>query len=145
MVLVACKPINLIVLVGLLVMAIHFLQAGRKRATLPGAEESMTTTIEFITALFCQVDDQLAGFPKSSEAPPLAQRGALLGAFACPQRRRQPGILSLADACLPALLPPPARADPAVSPLQHPSGLDPGLSGLANRARRHRYLRGRID
>src|SRR5262249_29092648 len=28
----------------------------------------MTTTIEFITALFCQVDDQLAGFPKHPEA-----------------------------------------------------------------------------
>ena len=26
------------------------------------------TTIEFITALFCQVDDQLAGFPKHPEA-----------------------------------------------------------------------------
>ena len=24
----------------------------------------MTTTIEFITALFCQVDDQLSGLPK---------------------------------------------------------------------------------
>src|SRR5258708_23908507 len=46
----------------------HFLQAGRKRATLPGTEESMTTTIEFITALFCQVDDQLAGLPKHPEA-----------------------------------------------------------------------------
>src|SRR6476660_6273854 len=45
-----------------------FLQAGRKRATLPGTEESMTTTIEFITALFCQVDDQLAGLPKHPEA-----------------------------------------------------------------------------
>src|SRR5215813_3185762 len=46
----------------------RFLQAGRKRATLPGAEEFMTTTIEFITALFCQVDDQLSGFPKHPEA-----------------------------------------------------------------------------
>src|SRR5262245_34201302 len=68
MVLVAYKLMNPIVLVGLLVMAIHFLQAGRKRATLPGAEESMTTTIEFITALFCQVDDHLAGLPKHPEA-----------------------------------------------------------------------------
>src|SRR5215475_8632858 len=68
MVLVACKPMNPIVLVGLLVMAIHFLQAGRKRATLPGTEESMTTTIELITALFCQVDDQLSGLPKHPEA-----------------------------------------------------------------------------
>src|SRR5438445_10704565 len=57
-----------IVLVGLLVIAIHFLHAGRKRATLPGAEESMTTTVEFITALCCQVDDQLAGLPKHPEA-----------------------------------------------------------------------------
>ena len=24
----------------------------------------MTATIEFITVLFCQVDDQLSGFPK---------------------------------------------------------------------------------
>jgi hypothetical protein len=68
MVLVSYKPMNPIVLVGLLVMAIHFLHAGQKRATLPGAEESMTTTIEFITALFCQVDDQLAGLPKHPEA-----------------------------------------------------------------------------
>src|ERR1043166_8730269 len=68
MVLVACKPMAPIVLVGLTVMAIHFLHAGRKRATLPGTEESMTTTIEFITALFCQVDDQVAGLPKHPEA-----------------------------------------------------------------------------
>src|SRR5947208_2429634 len=59
---------NSLVLVGLIVMAIHFLQAGRKRTTLPGTEESMTTTTEFITALFCQVDDQLAGLPKHPEA-----------------------------------------------------------------------------
>src|SRR5215510_4166220 len=49
-------------------IVMHLLQAGRKRATLPGTEESMTTTIEFITALFCQVDDQLAGLPKHPEA-----------------------------------------------------------------------------
>src|SRR5215510_3063387 len=68
MVLVACKPMNPIVLAGLLVMAIHYLQAGRKRATLPGAEESMSTTIEFITALFCQVDNHLSGLPRHPEA-----------------------------------------------------------------------------
>jgi len=28
----------------------------------------MTTTIEFITALFCQVDDHLSGLPKHPEA-----------------------------------------------------------------------------
>jgi hypothetical protein len=52
----------------LIVVAMHFLHAARKRATLPGAEESMTTTIEFITALFCQVDDHLSGLPKHPEA-----------------------------------------------------------------------------
>src|SRR6267143_3609099 len=68
MVLVSYKPINTIVLAGLIIMVIHFLHAGRKRATLPGTEESMTTTIDFITTLFCQVDDQLAGLPKHPEA-----------------------------------------------------------------------------
>src|SRR4029450_4318848 len=68
MVLVFDKPINPIVLAGLIAMAMHFLQAGRKRATLARAEESMSTTIEFITALFCQVDDHLSGLPKHPEA-----------------------------------------------------------------------------
>src|SRR5207249_7333227 len=68
MVLVAYKPINIIVLVGLIVMVMHFLHAGRKCTTLPGTEESMTTTIECITALFCQVDDHLAGLPTHPEA-----------------------------------------------------------------------------
>src|SRR3989442_1772244 len=64
MVLVSCKPINLIVLLVIIVIVMHFLQAGRKCATLPGTEESMTTTIDFITALFCQVDDHLSAPPK---------------------------------------------------------------------------------
>ena len=68
MVLVSYKPINIIVLAGLIVMGIHFLQAGRKRATLPGAEESMTTTIECITTLFYEVDEQLRALPKHPEA-----------------------------------------------------------------------------
>src|SRR6266571_9441931 len=68
MVLVSDKPINPIVLAGLIALVMHFLQAGRKRATLPGTEESMTTTIDFITTLFCQVDDQLTGLPKHPEA-----------------------------------------------------------------------------
>src|SRR6266446_10257099 len=64
MVLVSYKLIGL---VGLIVMVMHFLQAGRKRETLPGMEEHMTT-IDFITALFCQVDDPLAGLPKHPHA-----------------------------------------------------------------------------
>src|SRR5205823_13597464 len=68
MVLVSYKLINPIVLEGLIAIVMHFLHAGRKRATLPGTEESMTTTIDFITALFCEVDDHLAGLPKHPEA-----------------------------------------------------------------------------
>src|SRR6266536_5259731 len=68
MVLVSDKPINTIVLVGLIVMVRHFLHSGRKCATLPGTEASMTTTIEFITAFFCQVDDHLSDIPKHLEA-----------------------------------------------------------------------------
>src|SRR5215471_170999 len=68
MVSVADKPTNPIVLVGLLVMAIHFLLAGRKCATLSGAEASMTTTIELITALFYEVDEQIGAIPKHPEA-----------------------------------------------------------------------------
>src|SRR6201998_733530 len=68
MVLVSYRPINTMVLVGLIVMVTHFLQAGSKCATLPGTEASMTTTIEFITALFCQVADQIPDLPKHPQA-----------------------------------------------------------------------------
>src|SRR6266550_2055856 len=68
MVLVSYKPINPIVLASLIVIVMHFLQAGRKRATLPGTEESMTTTIDFITALFYEVDEQMRAIPKHPEA-----------------------------------------------------------------------------
>ncbi len=44
----------------------HFLQAGRKRETLPGTEEHMT--IDFITALFYEVDEQLRAIPTHPEA-----------------------------------------------------------------------------
>src|SRR5215831_15087663 len=68
MVLVSYRPMNTMVLVGLIVMVTPFLQAGSKCATLPGTEESMTTTIEFITALFCQVADQIPDIPKHPQA-----------------------------------------------------------------------------
>src|SRR5216683_1069058 len=67
MVLVSYKPTNIIVHADPIVIVMHFLQAGRKRATLPGTEESMTT-IDFITALFYEVDEQLPAIPKHPEA-----------------------------------------------------------------------------
>ena len=67
MVLVSDKPMNSIVLTGLIVMVMHFLQTGRKRHTLPGTEEPMIT-LDFITALFYQVDEQMRALPKHPEA-----------------------------------------------------------------------------
>ena len=54
-------------LVGCVAVVMDILQAGRDRETLPGTEEPMTT-IDFITDLFCQVDDQMPGLPKHSHA-----------------------------------------------------------------------------
>src|ERR1041385_6476894 len=68
MVLVSYEPTRTIELTGLLVAVMYFLQTGCKRATLRGTEESMTTTIEFITALFYHVDEQLHDMPKHPEA-----------------------------------------------------------------------------
>src|SRR6267142_1970266 len=79
MVLVSYKPINPIVLTGLIAMVMHFLHAGSTCATLPGTEESMTTTIDFITALFCQVDDHLPAIPKHPEAHLLPSEVVTLG------------------------------------------------------------------
>src|SRR4030095_14450052 len=67
MVLVAYKLTYIAVLAGLIVMGMHFLQAGCKRATRRGTEETMIT-VDFITALFSEVDDQLGAIPKHPEA-----------------------------------------------------------------------------
>jgi len=48
-----------------IVMAL--LQVGRKRETLLYTEESMTT-VDFIIALFCQVDSHLHDIPKHPHA-----------------------------------------------------------------------------
>src|SRR6184192_1247813 len=67
MVLVSDKPMNSIVLTSLIVLIMHFFHAGRQRDTLPGTEEPMIT-IEFITALFYEVDEQLRAIPKHPKA-----------------------------------------------------------------------------
>src|SRR2546428_13794053 len=48
-------------------MVMHFLQAGEERETLPYLEEPMTT-VEFITALFYEVDERMLAMPKRPEA-----------------------------------------------------------------------------
>src|SRR5215831_11288838 len=67
MVLVSDKPMNFLVLTGLVVMVMHFLHTGRQRHPLPGTEEPMIT-LDFITALFYEVDEQLRAIPKHPKA-----------------------------------------------------------------------------
>src|SRR5712671_6645057 len=68
-----------------------------------------------------------------------------LVALACAQRRGEPRVLSLADTRLSAVVSPLTRADPALSPLRDPSGLDAGLLGRSDGARGHRHLWHRAD
>ena len=58
----------------------------------------MTTTIEFITALFCQVDDHLSGLPKHPEAHLWPSEVVTLGLLHALKGRRQSSLLSLVDA-----------------------------------------------
>jgi hypothetical protein len=67
MVLVSDKPMNFIVLTGLIVMVMHCLHTGRKRHTLLGTEEPMIP-LDFLTALFYEVEEQLRTIPKPPEA-----------------------------------------------------------------------------
>src|SRR5947208_1224578 len=56
----------------------HFLQADRDRETRPEAEEPMTT-LNFITTLFCQVDDQMPDIPKHPHATLWPSEAVTLG------------------------------------------------------------------
>src|SRR6266851_5691775 len=107
MVLVSSKPI---VLVGLIVMRMHFLQARQECETLPCMEEPMTT-LDFITALFYEVDEQLRTMPKHPEAHLWPSEVVTLGLLHALQRRGQPRVLSVADARLSAVVSPVTRAD----------------------------------
>src|SRR5215471_14387778 len=81
-----------------------------------------------------------AHHPPTPRRPPLAQGGRHLGAVACPARWGQPALLSLADARLAAVVSPPPRAHPPLSPLEDASRLDAELLGRPNGAGRHRHL-----
>src|SRR5712691_1382157 len=64
MVLVSYKPIGLIDGIATIM---HLLHAGQEHETLPRMEEHMTA-LDFITALFYEVDEQLRAMPKHPEA-----------------------------------------------------------------------------
>ena len=59
---------KIIVLTGSVVMVMPFLHTGRKRAPLLSETEEPMTTIDFITALFYEVDEQMRPLPKHPEA-----------------------------------------------------------------------------
>src|SRR5438093_8999844 len=50
-----------------MVIVMHFLQTGREHHTLPGTEEPMIT-LDFVTALFYEIDEQMGAIPKHPEA-----------------------------------------------------------------------------
>src|SRR6266568_7192700 len=106
-------------------------------------EESRMSTVEFITALFCQVDEQMRTMPKHPEARLWPSEVVTLGLLHAAQRRGEPGLLSLVDARLSSVVSPLTRADAPLAPLPDASGLDAGLLGCADRARGHRHLRHR--
>jgi hypothetical protein len=93
MVLVSDKPMNFIVLNAPIVMVMHFLQTGRKRHTLPGTEEPMTT-VELITALFYEVDEQLYGLCTKNPVSTLTHRSIR------PFRSHYEGFFATKEACL---------------------------------------------
>src|SRR6266851_2924204 len=145
MVLVSYKPMNAIVLAGLIVMVMHFLHAGRTCATLPGTEESMTTTIDCIPAFFCQIDDHLSGLPTHPEARLWPSEVVTLGLVHARKGVGNRACSRWLTRDYRTLFPPAPRADAALSPLQDASGLDAGLPGRADGARRPRHLWDRLD
>src|SRR5262245_25548863 len=101
------------------------------------AEESRMTTVDFITELFYEVDEQLRTLPKHPEARLWPSEVVTLGLLHAAQRRGEPALLSLVDARLSGLVSAAPRAHPALSSLRDPSRLDTGLLGLADRAGCH--------
>ena len=84
------------------------------------------TTVDFITELFCQVDDQIGYLPKHSQA------------------RLYPSevvTLALVDAGLSTLVSQSVLSHAPLSSVQQPALPDRRISGAALLTRRHRQLR----
>ena len=93
------------------------------------------TTVDFITALFYEVDEQLRTMPKHPEAHLWPSEVVTLGLLhALKGVGNRPFYRWLTRDYRP-LFPRLARAHPALSSLQDASGLDAGLLGRSNGAR----------
>ena len=118
---------KIIVLTGSVVMVMPFLHTGRKRAPLLSETEEPMTTIDFITALFYEVDEQMRPLPKHPEAYLWPSEVVTLGLLhALKGVGNRPFYRWLTRDYRPLVSPPP-RAHPALSPLPDPSRLDTGL------------------
>ena len=133
MVFVYYNPIGL---VDCIAMVMHFLHDRQERETLPCVEEPMTT-VDFITALFSESDEQMHARPKHPEAGLWSSEVVTFGLL-----HALKGVGN--RACSPwltrdsrALFPPVTCTALALSPLQDPSGLDAGLLGRPDGAGRH--------
>src|SRR5947209_16915113 len=73
-----------------------------------------------------------AGGPETPGGQTVSQRSRHAGPAACYQRRRDPGLLSLADTRLRSVVPADTRAHPLGTALQDPHRVDRALSGCAH-------------
>ena len=101
----------------------------------------MTTTIEFITALFSEVDEQLGAIPTHPEAHLWPSEVVTLGLLHALKGVGNRPFYRWLTRDYRAWFSPPPRADPALSSLQDASRLDESLLGRPNGAGCHRYLR----
>jgi hypothetical protein len=94
-------------------------------------------TVEFITALFYEVDEQLSAIPKHPEAHLWPSEVVTLGLLhALKGVGNRPFYRWLTRDYRPLVSPAP-RTHAALSPPQDPSGLDAGLPSCSDRARGH--------
>ena len=94
------------------------------------------TTIDFVTALFYEVDEQRRAIPKHPEAhlwPSEVVTWGLLHALKGVGNRAFYRWLTRLSRVVPAA----PRADAALSPFRDPSGLAAGLLDRSDAARRH--------
>src|SRR5713101_4203862 len=103
------------------------------------------TTIDFITALFCQVDDHLPDIPKHPDAHLWPSEVVTLGLLHALKGVGNRAFYRWLTRDYRALFPRLPRAHPALSPLHFRSGLDPRLLGRPDRARGHRHVWHRVD
>ena len=98
------------------------------------------TTIDFVTALFYEVDKQMRAIPKHPEAHLWPSEVVTLGLLHALKGAGNRAFYRWLTRDYRALFPAAPRADAALSPLRDPSGLDAGLLGRPDRARGHRHL-----